>query len=196
MNLILFNVEWMSWNLFLACLGVLFGWLTFYSKKINNKVFFFFFYLLFAPNTLYILTDLVHLPEQLAQVYGSIRILLILQYLIFITLGILTYFFSLYIIEKAFLRLFKKSIHFVTPFMIIINFVLAFGVIMGRIMRTNSWYVFTDHTRVIDDAFGVLFTPLYMSYVIAFWLLANIMYFSTRKSPFKKSSLLFAKAQK
>lgn len=195
MNLIFFNIQWMSWNLFLACLGVFFGWLTFRSKKHPHKLIFFLFYLLFAPNTLYILTDLIHFPEQFSQVVGSIKLLLFSQYLFFVTIGIITYYFSLYFIEKTLSKIFRKSTYMIYPFITILNFAIAFGVIMGRFMRTNSWYIFTDQERVINDAFGILFSPSYMSYVLAFWILSNIMYFSTRKSTATRKALAFAEAK-
>lgn len=192
MNVILFNLEWMSWNLFLAILGVVFGLCLYTSSTRISRAFFGLMWLLFVPNTIYILTDIYHLTYQWFRVFGFFKVLLSLQYLLFLSTGIVTFIVSMYFFEKTLWRyLHTKSTitkeKYIVSLIIFINFLISFGVVMGRSQRTNSWHVFTDMKRVIMDALTTFSSFEFMLSVVFFGLFANSMYFYFKKLSKQKS---------
>jgi uncharacterized membrane protein len=190
MNVILFNLEWMSWNLFLAVLGVIFGWFLMRAKTSTSRALFGILWFLFVPNTIYILTDVYHLTYQWSRVFGFYKFLLSIQYIVFLSLGAVTFVYGMYFFEKSLWNYLKgkKDIikqKYIVPLIIAINFLISFGVVMGRAQRTNSWYVFTNIKRVFLDAMITLTSMEFMLSVVTFGIFANIMYFY-----FKRISLI------
>jgi uncharacterized membrane protein len=135
------------WNLFLA-------WLPFVIsagfKKIQHKqkwqqVLAFFIWLLFFPNALYIVTDLIHLDLETTVPKWFDAILLFTSCIT----GLLMAFISLLRVEKY------LSCHFssrmVNAQVIFILFAASFGVYLGRFLRWNSW-------DIVSNPFALLFS--------------------------------------
>ncbi len=177
MEIFVANFWWMIPNLALASLGFVFALLYLKSKSIFLRIPLFILWLLFLPNTIYLLTDSEHLVEQLPKMDFSIGVLILIQYVFLISLGVLTYFAAMMPIEVFLKRRKPKSLNssFV---LILLNFALGFGVVMGKAERTHSWYVFTQPLRVISDIFTVLTTPLLIIVVILLGILFNLIYFA------------------
>ncbi|UAY51674.1 DUF1361 domain-containing protein [Ferruginibacter albus] len=129
------------WNLFLA-------WIPFQLSKLlagekDIKIFsaaLFIGWLLFFPNSLYIVTDLMHLKLE-TKVPVWYDALLILSAAI---AGLILAFASLYKVE-IFLRQFVKQ-RYADAIILMCLFLGAFGVYLGRFQRWNSWNV-TNHPR-------------------------------------------------
>lgn len=174
----------MTWNAILAIISVILGWLI--CKKGETKIrwFLVILWLIFIPNTLYILTDLSHLAEQWTILYGVEKFIVIMQYLFFTVFGIVTFVISLYFFECMLSRFFRKKISdsVVQTIISAINFVIGFGVVLGRVQRTNSWHIFTNPLRVYYDSIYILSSPLLLIAVCAFGLIGNLIYFSARDS--------------
>lgn len=183
MDTFLNNIPWMAFNVFLACLGAIFG-LTF--LKIGNKFLkmaFFVLWLLFLPNTIYLLTDLQHLPGQtFSQVNFTGRFLVFLQYVTLFVFGVFTFVYGLFPIEKLFHLAGKKDHKLKLVLLVLLNFMIAFGVGMGRIERTHSWYVFTQPYRVVEDILSILTTSSSLVFIVLFGVLCNLLYFSFHKA--------------
>lgn len=175
------NTAWMIWNIALAIIPVFFGWKLYRAKNIYSMIIFAFIWLLFVPNTIYIITDIKHLPGDLATTEKINDIALIIQYIIFEIAGVSTFILALYPVELLLLkqtRKIKKTLRVIC--MILLNFIISFGVAMGRVQRTNSWDIIIDTRRVIEDAFRTLSSERIMFFVIIFGLFTNIIYFSLR----------------
>ena len=176
------NFGWMGFNVLLACLGVMFG-LSF--LKVRQKFFklcLFTLWILFLPNTIYLLTDLQHLPKQVFEQSEILtRLMIFTQYIALFVFGVFTYVYGLYPIEKLFHLAGKKDHQLKVILLIVFNFAIAFGVGLGRIERTHSWYVFTQPLRVVDDVASLITNSNSLLFVVLFGLLANILYFSFRK---------------
>lgn len=183
MNILIFNIGWMSFNVFLALVAVLFGGFMVKSRNYYLKLFNAFVWLLFVPNTIYLFTDIIHLPEQWPDVEATLRILLVAQYLILVVIGAVTFSLAITLFEKSF---FKKKMKHHTAILIILNFVIGFGIVLGRIQRTNSWEVFTNIPKVLTDTFGVFMSVELILVTILFGLLCNFTYFSMNKIKFFK----------
>lgn len=183
MGIIIFNVSWMLYNISLACIAVLFGFFMLKAKPLLFKIVFAIIWLLFIPNSIYMLTDIIHLYKDLQNVNFFYQILLILQYFLLMTVAIITFILSLLPFEEL---LIKKSVKkYITasmkPLLIFgLNFVIAFGVVLGRIQRLNSWDIITNLPGVLQNIFHILVSANLLLLTVFFGVLCNIVYFSYR----------------
>lgn len=175
MEIILDNILWMSFNVFLAFLGVIFGFLLYYSKNKLLKWLFFILWILFIPNTIYLTTDLQHLPGQLIKLEFINQSIVTIQFIIIFVLGITTFLFALYPFQRALFQLTNKSN--VNIILFFINYSIAFGVFLGKFYRVHSWYVFTDPQNVITSSIHLLNSSNILFLVFLFGSIINIIYF-------------------
>ena len=130
----------LSWNIFLA-------WIPFrishYLAKSSDhqkwkQRLLFVAWLLFFPNALYIITDLVHLDIDSNVPKWFDAILLFASSVV----GLMMAFISLYRVEGLLSKWMKKKW---LPFAILlILFLGSFGVYLGRFLRWNSWDIVTN----------------------------------------------------
>jgi uncharacterized membrane protein len=182
MDIAFFNFGWMAINVILSILPVIFINLFI---KVNHKIFkglFFILWFLFIPNSIYLLTDLQYLPQQLSRAEILPNLILISQYIVLVIFGIVTYLYSIKpvirIIRKRFRKLKQKEIDIGV---IVFNFIISFGVILGKVQRTESWHLFTQPIRVITDIERTLHAPGLLLSIILFGVMINIIYFAKEK---------------
>jgi len=179
MPVINYNVSWMIYNSFLALLAVGFGYFIFEVENKILRIFFGLVWFLFLPNTIYIFTDLMHLIEQWGYTQGSVRLLLVLQYTIFELVGIVTFLLAFFPFENIVSRIrgFKKN---KTVLYIIFNFIIAFGMVLGRVERINSWDIFTNPHIVLVSGLHVFTSINLIGLTVLFGLICNFIYFLFR----------------
>lgn len=174
LNLLLDNIDWMTFNILLALIPVLLGWMFYVVKPKILKALLFIFWLLFVPNTFYIFIDITHLSRDLRLVDGLGSILIIIQYTLLMIAGLLTFILSLYPVDKII-----KSPRFI----IFINFLIGFGMVLGRVHRLNSWDVLFSIGNVARAAVEVFLSSKMLLLAILFGIFANIIYFLSKKKP-------------
>lgn len=171
-----FNFIWI--NSFLALVAVIFGWLMLRKLPKLIRIICGFCWLLFLPNTIYILTDVSHLFEDWPKVNNLFRLILILQYTLFSIIGIITFAISVYFFQKLLEGKRQKGIKTTTIAAIcVLNFIVGFGVILGGIRRTNSWYVFTNPSVVLEDVLSLIYSQELLILSLGVGILANLIYF-------------------
>lgn len=180
MNLLIENLEWMGANLALAAAPVVFGWIM---LKANNKLvqsLSLLILMLFLPNTIYLVTDLIHVPKQWNQLpFWWEKTILLFQYSSLQIIGFLTFTFSISYIHKFINNLKNNFLKQNNELVIMwINYLVGFGIVLGRIQRTNSWHVFTDTERVIRDAVNVLSSFEQILLALIFGSFSNFIYFT------------------
>lgn len=177
-DVFLHNLNFVWFNSFLALIPVLFGDLMLKTKRNLLKAIYGFIWLIFLPNTIYTLTDISHLFEDWDKVDLLFKAILMLEYGILMIVGFLTFIYAVYFFEKLLENKNKKRRKLSTYLVVfILNFIVGFGVILGNIQRTNSWYIFTNPTRVINDSVEVFFSPELIFAFVIFGILCNIAYF-------------------
>lgn len=186
MDIIVQNIIWMSFNLALAWLGVVFGWIMYLTKSRILRVFSFILWIIFAPNTIYILTDVIHIQNQISRVATPFVTIVLVQFFFFLILGLLSFVVAL----EPFEKLLKKTKITLTTLQVqgiifIFNCLFALGVVLGRFQRVNSWEIFTDIGSVFSHILIIIFTPELILSVLLFAVLGNIVYFALKK-PFVK----------
>lgn len=178
MDVFLNNFYFIWFNSYLALIPVLFGWLMSKAHSTFAKVWTGFIWLLFLPNTIYILTDIAYLFEDWPKVNNLFRAILITQYSFFALFGIIAFVIAIYFFHILLDGKFRKKIKPETFLAILtLNFIVGFGVVLGGIERTNSWYVFTNPIRVVNDILDVLSSKEMLMLSVGVGLLANTIYF-------------------
>ncbi len=181
MDIFIDNLYFVWVNSSLALVAVLFGWLMSKANSVFAKMWTGFLWLLFLPNTIYILTDISHIAEQWSQVSNLFRLILVIQYSIFLIFGIVTFIFAVYFFQKLLEGKSHKEKKKMKPLtftaILAINFLVGFGVVLGGIERTNSWYVFTDPLRVIGDVLTLINSQELLMLSAGFGILSNLIYF-------------------
>jgi uncharacterized membrane protein len=176
MSIMLANFSWMGFNIFLALVAVLFGWLL---KGTSHKLLRFLYgivWIIFLPNTLYLLTDISHLFETLQWVKGFYKMLLIFQYLVLLLIGITTYFLAVYPVEKV---LSKSMQWHKTGFIIIVSILVGFGITLGRIERINSWSIVSNAPEVIHASVQLLVSSNLLLLICLYSIISMLMYLFT-----------------
>lgn len=168
----------MGWNLFLAFIAYFFAY---FALKLSNKtvgIILFILAVLFSPNTIYMTTDSIHLLEQWKKISTLLRPLLIIEYFILIVLGIISFFLTVKLLEHFLNESLHKKITDTSIFLL--NYLIAFGVVIGRIQRANSWHVFTKPQFVFNNIIKTLSSPELIFYILTFGLFANLIYFALK----------------
>src|SRR3989344_5189655 len=139
MEIFVFNLEWMIPNVALAALPVIFGLAYLHIKSRLLRIPLFVLWFLFLPNTIYLLSDVEYLPKQMMESEFSAKIFIFGQFITLMVIGILTYFGALMPCKAIFKQLrIKKPAQKII--LILVNLTLGFGVVLGKVERTHSWY--------------------------------------------------------
>lgn len=137
-------------------------------------------WLLFFPNSLYILTDLIHL----GRIQGAPAWLDLILLLSFAWTGLCFGFSSLMDIEAELSSRFRLRRRTVGILSVVMLFVAAFGIYLGRFLRWNSWDVLGYPSELLDDIFDPFKDPAhnmrFFGFILAMGTLLNLMYFGVR----------------
>lgn len=189
MQIVYENFLWMGLNVALAILGVSLGWLYYFIRKPLISLIFLILWVLFIPNTIYLITDLQHFLKQWDGALTSIKPVLIIQYALLFSFGLITYLLSMYPIDKIFEELhLKKKDHIRFLIILFFNLLIAFALVLGKFQRTNSWYIFTDPQQVYKDSISVLINPSLLILVFIFGIFINLIYFGLKNYIFIKKN--------
>jgi uncharacterized membrane protein len=197
------NARWMGWNLFLALVPLALSVLLFRQTRmgatpltlppialhLRHRSWLWWMgviaFIAFLPNAPYILTDVIHFIDSV-QDFGSevwvITLVLIPLYVLFVFAGFESYVLSLinlgyYLNERGLGR-------YVLGVELVVHFLSAIGIYLGRFLRYNSWDLVTRLDEialtVVEDLVGK--GPL-LAIVITFTL-TTVLYI-----PFKRATL-------
>ncbi|RRG17927.1 DUF1361 domain-containing protein [Weissella viridescens] len=145
--------RFLIWNLFLAVIPFDLAWLYIYLKQDHVSKWLLLgvalVWLLFYPNTLYMLTDYIHLQAVGVDLTGIYQVL---NYVI-LTAGIfLGAFFGLESAYQMRYALIKNSAWWLSVLYYGgLSVISAFGIYLGRYLRLNSWHVLTEPIRVLKS---------------------------------------------
>jgi uncharacterized membrane protein len=152
------NRLWMTWNLILAALPAVIavplfrhvgrrgvGWWTAFVA-----------FVLLLPNAPYVVTDLIHLPEdaQALPSRGAIVVGLLPMYAVFVFLGLACYVVALNQVDAYLDRIERPK--WKQPAEICSHVVCSLGVVLGRVARLNSWDTITSPDRTVRSVTDTL----------------------------------------
>jgi uncharacterized membrane protein len=173
----------LGWNIFLAWIPyALSTQLPSYRKKEKWKqLFLFASWLLFFPNALYIVTDLIHLRDESNMPWWFDAMLLFAAAFA----GLLMAFVSLRNTERYFATIFSKKNVAVLIFGLL--FLGSFGVYLGRFERWNSWNIVNDPFELALNIFNCIINPIdnvkVWAITVLFTGVYSLLYYSLRLLP-------------
>jgi uncharacterized membrane protein len=179
------NINWMTWNLFLAFIPLVLSVWLFRSKLGRSWLWWlgFLVFYAFLPNAPYLLTDVIHLIEDIRTIPSVwvITLVLIPTYLLVILAGFEAYVISLINLGYYLHRIGKSR--WILGMELITHFLCAVGVYWGRFLRFNSWDFITQPdailTRGIEELMGK--QPLVII-AISFFILTSLYWIMKRVS--------------
>lgn len=173
----------LGWNIFLAWIPyVLSTYLTPYRKKEKWKQLFLLgSWLLFFPNALYIVTDLVHLRDETNMPWWFDAMLLFAAAFA----GLLLAFVSLRNTENYLKTVFsKKAVQLITFSLL---FAGSFGVYLGRFERWNSWNIVNDPLELGVNILTCIINPVdnfkVWAITVLFTAVYSLLYYCIRILP-------------
>lgn len=182
-NFITVNTQYnfLVWNLFLGFVPYLVALvLKYYLDKLNRIILLIgsFLWLLFYPNAPYMITDLIHVNENSSRViYEALMIFSFAMESLFFG------FYSLKLIESILLQ--NQGRLKVRIFLISSILLSSFGIYLGRILRLNSWDVFSSPVKtfemILDHLFPITKNPTTYSMIILFSCIQLILLATLRK---------------
>ena len=148
------NIRWMTWNLFLAFIPLVLSiWLFRRPKRSRSWVWWLGFAVFYAflPNAPYLLTDVIHLIDDIRTIQSVwiITLVLIPVYLVVILAGFEAYVISLINMGYYLHRIGKSQ--WILGMELITHALSAIGVYWGRFLRFNSWDFVTQPDAVITQ---------------------------------------------
>ncbi len=173
----------MGWNIFLAWIPYMLScYFTAYRHKEKWKqLFLFCSWLLFFPNALYIVTDLVHMQGESNMPWWYDAVLLFASSFI----GIAMAFISLRKVELYLKTIFSKPM--VAGCIACILFLGSFGVYLGRFQRWNSWDVVNNPLALGIDIFYKIINPVenyrVWAITVLFTAIYSLLYFFIKNLP-------------
>lgn len=146
------NMRWMTWNLFLAFIPlVLSVWLFRRIKRSRSWVWWLGFAVFYAflPNAPYLLTDVIHLIDDIRTIQSvwMITLVLIPVYLLVILAGFEAYVISVINMGYYLHRIGKSQ--WILGMELITHALSAIGIYWGRFLRFNSWDFVTQPDALI-----------------------------------------------
>jgi len=180
------------WNIFLLSIPV---FLLIFLKKIYKKnkfksffekilaFFVFFLWLIFMPNSAYLITDVRHLLDY-CPVDSSYRVCsenswMILFFFIYASVGWISFVYFLEQMRFFLIKVFNKKIEFFFIFTIIP--LVSLGVLLGLLMRRNSWDLFIRPLEVLKELLLFFTNGIYFFNFIFFTISFFVLYFVGRK---------------
>ena len=160
------------WNIFLGFIPYAFSlFFRSYLEKENwKKIILFISWLLFFPNALYLVTDIIHLQDNNDVPVWFDAVLLFTASFVGLALA-----FASLIDAERFLHHFytKQKVKYI---ILLLLFVGSFGVYLGRFQRWNSWDVVSNPFSLVQDIAGRFINPFAHLYSWAIVCFLTILY--------------------
>ena len=177
MHAFLHGVPWV--HLFPAVLAIIIGFIFLKLKWIYFKVIFGVLWLFFLPNTAYMFTDVVRITLHWSSVSMIARVGLIIQFILLELIGLVTYLLAMLPFESM-INTWNFSRKEQIIAIVILNFFVGFGMVLGRTGYVNSYAVSTQPTKVILAVMNTVTSLNLLGLAIVFGILCNCIYFLFR----------------
>lgn len=176
------NSRWMMWNLFLAIVPLALSVWLFRGKKPGDKrsilwLVGFLAFVAFLPNAPYVLTDLIHLVNDIRRDMASawlIAAVLIPQYFLFMLIGFEAYVIS--VINVGHYMRQQGWGKYILWMELVMHGLNAIGVYLGRFLRLNSWDFLTRPNAVVNGVVDELLSKRPLLVMVIFFVCITVLY--------------------
>ena len=164
------NRHWMAWNLMLAAVPALLAHVLFRPGRRPTKGWWFglVLFALFLPNAPYVISDLIHLPGNLATAPTRSSVLLgfLPSYATYILVGVLSYAYCLHRLRRWLVA--RPLDPGWVALEIVIDLAASVGVLIGRVGRLNSWDAFVHPRATIWTSLTAVSRPTALMAIVVF----------------------------
>jgi len=170
--------RFIAWNLFLAFIPL--GLSIWLFKKAQSRSWLWWLGLLtfvaFLPNAPYVLTDTVHLINFIRAGYSIwlVTLVLIPQYTLFMAAGFGAYVLSLMNLGDYLQQHGKRK--FIIPCELMLHFLSAVGIFLGRFQRFNSWDFVTKPFEVFHAGIANFYNPMTVLIISITFIVLTVLY--------------------
>ncbi|MEA5580968.1 DUF1361 domain-containing protein [Nodularia harveyana UHCC-0300] len=184
LQILRFNMRWMTWNLFLAFIPLALSVWLFRTQRRRSGVWWLglIVFLAFLPNAPYLLTDVIHFIEDIRRIQSvwMITLVLIPIYLVVILAGFQAYVISLINLGYYLHRIGKSQ--WILGSELITHLLCAIGIYWGRFLRFNSWDFVTQPdavlTKGIEELLGrqplIIITITFVILLGLYWIMKRV----------------------
>lgn len=184
LQILRFNMRWMTWNLFLAFIPLVLSVWLFRIKRGGSWIWWLGFLVFFAflPNAPYLLTDIIHFIDDIRRIQSvwMITLVLIPIYLVVIWAGFEAYVISLINLGYYLHRIGKSQ--WILAVELITHALCAVGIYWGRFLRFNSWDFVTQPdallTKGIEELLGkqplTIVAVTFVILVALYWIMKRV----------------------
>jgi uncharacterized membrane protein len=192
------NLYFMVWNTFLALIPWILSLWLFRGRGTHVRTLSwwigFAIFIAFLPNAPYVLTDIIHLVNDIRGVHTiwGITLILVPQYLLFMLIGLQAYVLSLVNLGRYLSREGRQA--WVCPSELSIHALSAIGIYLGRFLRFNSWDILARPDTLVLETLdrlmhqGPMLITLSTFFILTslYWLLKQLtlaltLYWRTRR---------------
>ncbi len=172
------NIARIIWNLFLAFIPLGLSFWLFRRGRSRSFTWWlgFVVFLAFLPNAPYILTDIVHLIEDVRAVNSVWVVTLIVfpLHILFILSGFEAYVLSLINVGYYLQRIGLSK--YIVPAELVIHALCAVGIYLGRFPRYNSWDIIFQPDALVDTVIDDLIGKIPLAIVFITFIIITILY--------------------
>lgn len=142
------NYNFLIWNIILALIPFDLALLIRYFKKYRVvQILITIIWLVFFPNAMYMVTDFSHLSSIGTGLMTETQFFNYAILAVGVLTGLILGISSAHIVGRVYYQ--KLSTIWTIMFYVVLSFVSAYGIYLGRFLRINSWEIVSDPQKVI-----------------------------------------------
>jgi uncharacterized membrane protein len=158
----------MLWNIALALVSVCAGYYLIKVRGMVMRILLVVAWILFVPNCLYLVTDIVHVIHQFGTISRATDVYLVLWYTIVISIGVYAHLWSMLFMISFMERQMRIASRDILQLGLLMQIAIGLGMMLGRVGRLNSWDVLTRPYIVITHTVSLLQEPIAFSLFVIY----------------------------
>jgi uncharacterized membrane protein len=182
-NVVEWNKGFMVWNTFLAFIPLFLSFWLFNKGRALSILWWLVFlvFILFLPNAPYVLTDIIHMVQQIRSESSIwlITLVVVPLYIAFTLAGFEAYVVSLMKLGSYLAT--RGERRWILPIELFIHMLTAIGVYLGRFNRFNSWDFLTKPDNLVLSSIDTLTDKRPIVIIIVTFIVITVLYWMMKQ---------------